>query len=57
MATHMPKEPGVYLVPEQMEERRPPLTEMTEEEKASLPYPLTLQEWRAWARGQRSRTP
>jgi hypothetical protein len=56
MATHMPREPGVYRVPEPMEEKRPPLTEMTEE-RASLPYPLTLQEWRAWARGQRSRTP
>src|SRR6266481_511713 len=37
MATHMPKEPGVYLVPEQMEEKHPPLTEMTEEERQNLP--------------------
>jgi hypothetical protein len=29
MATRMPKEPGVYRVPEQMEEVRNPLTEMT----------------------------
>ena len=57
MATHMPKETGVYLVPEQMEERHPPLTEMTEEERQNLPWPLTLPEWRAWARGARRRTP
>jgi hypothetical protein len=57
MATQVPKEPGVYQVPEQMEEKHPPLTEMTAEERQNLPWPLTLPEWRAWARGDRRRTP
>jgi hypothetical protein len=57
MATHMPTEPGVYRVPEQMEEKHPPLTELTEEERASLPYPLTLQDWMAWEQTPRRRTP
>jgi hypothetical protein len=48
MATHMPKEPGVYQVPEQMEEAKPPLAKLTAEERRNLPWPLTLQEWRDW---------
>jgi hypothetical protein len=48
MVTHMPKEPGVYRVPEQMEETKPPLAKLTAEERRNLPWPLTLQEWRDW---------
>jgi hypothetical protein len=57
MAMRMPKEPGVYRVPQQMEEQtHPPLTELTEEEKQNLPWPLTIQEWMAWEQTPRRRT-
>jgi len=56
MAKHMPTEPGVYRIPEAMEEEtRPPLAKLTAEERRNLPYPLTLQEWRDWELQNRTR--
>jgi hypothetical protein len=57
MAKHMPQEPGVYRVPQDMEtETKAPLARLTAKERANLPWPLTIQEWMDWEKLQ-TRTP